>query len=96
MPKVNYQEACRAMILSGDFSTLTDVLKIAPITPLANSAKMNFIGFTGKMRKGLQFSEKQIERMAAHLCVPVETMKALITNDPLYKKEEPKKKKGDK
>lgn len=94
--RIDYQSAVRVLVNAGDITTFTEILqpRLAGVSAVAAAAGVSPERFATIRKNGLNFSPEEITNMAVHFGISIKQMKALITNDPLYKKEEPNKKKG--
>jgi len=82
MPKkINYQAGIRALIRAGDFTSLSDVLKIAPVSHMAKAAGMGPDRFARIIKAGFTFTYEEIEGMAEYLEIPVQTMEGMVEKD---------------
>jgi hypothetical protein len=95
--RIDYQSAVRVLVNAGDITTFTQILqpRLAGVSAVAASAGISPVRMATIRKTGLNFSAEEITNMAVHFGITVKQMRALIENDPLYKKEEPKKKKGN-
>jgi len=89
----DYKAHIRILVEHGDITTFSQICdrRLAGVARLAEAARMYPRHFRTIVRKGLNFSEEEIQWIADHIGITADKLTDLIKNDPLYKKEKPKK-----